>query len=194
MAEDNRTSAWRRSLPLGVMVRRTPGVTQWAQWVWTPVAVVPGAPDAFWKPMREDGNVIDYLAGVAELTLYRSDVEAYKVSLNMDAPSLWVILVPDSIGASPSDWVVGAVTASAYEAQDALDSGENLVEAVPMSEGLAAWVNEFVDLHYEDEPFQKRQRDRAQVDRVEDGRGDPRISQTTDVYRSPRAQKLRKDN
>jgi len=59
---------------------------------------------------------------------------------------------------------------------------------------LAAWVNEFVDLHYEDEPFQKRQRDRAQVDRVEDGRGDPRISQTTDVYRSPRAQKLRKDH
>lgn len=194
MAEENQTSAWQRSVPLGVVVRRTPGVTQWAQWVWTPVAVVPGAPEAFWKPMREDGNVMEYLAGVADLTLYRSDVEAYKVSLNMESPSLWVILVPDPIGASPSDWVVGAVTASAYEAQDALDSGENLVEAVPMSEGLAAWVAEFVDLHYDEEPFQKRQRDRARVDRVEDGRGDPRISQATDVYRSPRAQKQRKDH
>lgn len=194
MVENKTMSAWQRSMPLGVMVRRTPGVTRWAQWIWTPVAVVPGAPDAFWKVMREDGDVVDYLAGVTELTLYRSDVEAYKVSLNMEMPSLWVILVPDPVGASPSDWVVGSVTASAYEAQDALDSGENLVEAVPIPEGLAAWVNEFVDLHYEDEPFQKRQRDRTRVDRVEDGRGDPRITQATDVYRSPRAQKLRKDH
>ena len=193
MADQN-TAPWKRTLPVGVMVRRTPGTTRWAQWVWTPVAVVPGAPDAFWKEMVQDGEIIDYLAGVAELSLYRSDVEAYKVSLNMQTPSIWVILVPDPADLSPSDWVVGAVTASAYEAQDALDSGENLVEAVPMPAGLAAWIGEFVDMHYEDEPFQKRQRDRARLDRVEDGRGDPRIAQATDVYRSPKAQKLRKDH
>ncbi|MDE0408553.1 MAG: DUF3305 domain-containing protein, partial [Alphaproteobacteria bacterium] len=36
------------------------------------------------------------------------------------------------------------------------------------------------------EPFVKRQRDRRRVDLAEDGKGDPRIRQMSDVYRAPR--------
>jgi len=80
--------------------------------------------------------------------------------------------------------VVSAVTASAYEAQDALDSGENIVEAVPIPATLAAWIKEFVDMHYIEEPFKKRRR-KNDIEGIEGGKGDPRIRQVSDVFRPP---------
>ena len=180
-----RTENWRRELPVGAVVRRVPGVTRWARHIWKPVAVIPGATEAFWKELVREGDVVDYHAGTVALELYRADVEAYLVSLNMAVPSLWVILDRDETGQSPSDYFVSAVTASAYEAQDALDSGESIVEAVPMPESLAAWIKEFVDMHYLEETFKKRRRDKFSTDEKEDGKGDARIRQVSDVYRSP---------
>jgi len=183
----SRTENWRRELPIGAIVRRTPGVTRWVKEIWKPVGVIPGAPDAFWKEMVRDGEVIDYHAGTVMLELYRADVEAYLVSLNMAVPSIWVVMDRDESGDSPSEYFVSAVTASAYEAQDALDSGESIVEAVPIPDSLAAWIKEFIDMHYIEEPFQKRRRDKHRVDGVEDGKGDVRIRQESDVFRSPAA-------
>jgi len=183
----SRTENWRRELPIGAIVRRTPGVTRWVKEIWKPVGVIPGAPDAFWKEMVRDGEVVDYHAGTVMLELYRADVEAYLVSLNMAVPSIWVVMDRDESGDSPSEYFVSAVTASAYEAQDALDSGESIVEAVPIPDSLAAWIKEFIDMHYIEEPFQKRRRDKHRVDGVEDGKGDVRIRQESDVFRSPAA-------
>jgi hypothetical protein len=81
------------------------------------------------------------------------------------------------------------VTASPFEAQDYCDTGEELVEKVPMPHGLVAWIREFVKRHHEEEVFKKRKRDRQRVDFSQDGVGDPRISQMQDVYRSPTALK-----
>jgi len=181
----SRTDSWKRELPVGAVVRRTPGVTRWARHIWTPVAVIPGAPEAFWKEMVRDGEVVDYHAGTVTMQLYRADAEAYLVSLNMITPSVWVILDRDQSGQSPSGWFVSDITASAYEAQDALDSGESIVEPVPIPESLAAWIKEFIDMHYIEEPFKKRRRDKKSVDGKEDGKGDPRIRQQSDVYRAP---------
>jgi hypothetical protein len=83
-------------------------------------------------------------------------------------------------------WSVALVTASPYEAQDYCDSAEELVEKIPMSDGLLAWIKDFVDTHYEEEVFVKRQRKNARVDQVDDGIGDSRILQASDVYRAPR--------
>ena len=181
----SRTDSWKRELPVGAVVRRTPGITRWARHIWTPVAVIPGAPEAFWKEMVREGEVVDYHAGTVTMQLYRADAEAYLVSLNMITPSAWVILDRDQSGQSPSGWFVSDITASAYEAQDALDSGESIVEPVPIPESLAAWIKEFIDLHYIEEPFKKRRRDKKSVDGKEDGKGDPRIRQQSDVYRAP---------
>ena len=180
-----RTDSWRRELPVGAVVRRSPGVTRWAKHIWQPVAVIPGATDAFWKELVREGDVVDYHAGTVTLELFRADVEAYLVSLNMAVPSLWVVLDRDESGQSPSDYFLSAITASAYEAQDALDSGESIVEAVPMPDSLAAWIKEFIDMHYIEEPFKKRRRDKQKVDGIEDGKGDVRIRQESDVYRAP---------
>ena len=50
---------------------------------------------------------------------------------------------------------------------------------------LVAWLSSFVERHHRDEVFVKRQRKRWVDDRVEDGKGDARIRQEADVYRSP---------
>ncbi|MDJ1007066.1 MAG: DUF3305 domain-containing protein [Paracoccaceae bacterium] len=179
------------SMPLGIVLRRTPGVTRWARHAWKPVGVLPGAGPAEWRLLREDGEVREYHAATLALELHRTDVEAYKVSLTMEPPAVFVVLRPDDRADAPADVTVHAVTASAYEAQDYLDSGEEIVEAVPMPEGLVAWLRDFVDGHYEETPFVKRKRDRKRVDLAEDGIGDARIRQTADVYRAPGAIKAK---
>ncbi|WP_166267490.1 DUF3305 domain-containing protein [Marinobacter caseinilyticus] len=182
---NSRIESWKRELQVGAVVRRSPGVTRWAREIWTPVAVIPGAPDAFWKQLVSDGEVVDYHAGTVPMELFRADVEGYLVSLNMTVPSVWVVMDKDQTHRSPSGWVVSAVTASAHEALDSLDSGESIVEPVPIPESLAAWIKEFIDMHYIEEPFKKRRRDEVRVDGVEDGKGDARIRQESDVFRAP---------
>ncbi|MEX2475306.1 DUF3305 domain-containing protein [Marinobacter sp.] len=180
-----RTESWKRELQIGAVVQRSPGVTRWARDIWKPVAVIPGAPDTFWKEMVRNGEVVEYHAGTVTMELFRADVEGYLVSLNMEVPSVWVIMDRDQAGQSPSGWIVSAITANAHEALDSLDSGESIVEPVPIPESLAAWIKEFIDMHYIAEPFKKRRRDNVHVDAVEDGKGDARIRQQADVFRSP---------
>ena len=76
-------------------------------------------------------------------------------------------------------------TASPYDGQDYAESGEEIVELVPMPDALIGWISDFIEKHHEDEVFIKRKRDKKRTDLVEDGIGDARISQLTDVYRAP---------
>lgn len=175
----------RIAMPLGIVIRRQPGVTRWARHVWRAVAVLPGAGAADWTELRRDGDVVEFHAATVPLELYRADAEAYMVSLNMNPPTIFVVLRRDDDPDSPHEYVVHTATASAYEAQDYQDSGEEIVEPVPMPEGLIAWVKSFTDVHFEEEEFKKRKRRRHFEDLKEDGIGDPRIRQTADVYRTP---------
>ncbi|MCR9255226.1 MAG: DUF3305 domain-containing protein [Alphaproteobacteria bacterium] len=176
-------------MPLGVVIRKVPGVTRWAKWNWKAVAVLPGAADADWKILREEDQAVEYHAATRPLELFAAETEAYLNGLADEIPSIYVIMrTPLDSSAGPLDVVL--VTASPYEAQDYADSGEEIVEKVPMPDGLIAWIQSFVDEFHEEETFVKRRRDRIETDRVEDGKGDPRISQMSDVYRSPNA-KLR---
>lgn len=173
------------SMPLGIVIRRQPGVTRWAKWIWRAVAVLPGAAQESWKEMRQEGDVTEYHAATVELELHRADAEAYMVSLSMEPPTIFVILRRDDDAASQHEYVVHSATASAYEAQDYQDSGEEIVEPVPMPPGLVAWVRSFTEAHFEEEEFKKRKRNRHFEDLKEDGVGDARIRQTADVYRAP---------
>lgn len=168
------------SIPLGVVIRRTPGKTRWARWIWQAVDVLPGAGPADWRVLREEGEVVEYHAATLPLDLWRTDTEAYLNGLSARVPSIGVVMRSDQ-----DEPEVALVTASPYEAQDYLDSGEETVELVPMPEGLVALIRDFVKEHHADEAFVKRRRDRQRVDRVEDGVGDSRIPQLTDVYLSP---------
>lgn len=169
-------------------MRRTPGVTRWAAWSWKAVAVLPGAPDADWKVLRSDGDVTEFHAATMDLWLYVSDTEAYAHELGAEVPSVYVILRADE-DALPAGLQVAHITVSPYEAQDYADSGEEIVEKVPMPEGLLAWVAHFVEQHHTEEAFVKRRRNKERTDRKDHGIGDSRISQDTDVYRAPTAKR-----
>ena len=51
-----------------------------------------------------------------------------------------------------------------------------------MPVGLIAWVRDFIENHHVEEAFVKRKRDKKRVDIQQDGIGDPRIEQISDVY------------
>lgn len=175
-----------QSMSLGVVVRRLPGITRWQKYTWQAVGVLPGASDADWRELRREGDAVEYHAATRSLEVYRTDTEAYLTGLSTRVPSIYVVM-RDGEGEHPLDVLL--VTASPYEAQDFADSGEEIVEKVPMPEGVVAWLRDFVEAHHEDEVFIKRRRDRSRVDRVDDGVGDSRISQLTDVYRAPSAKR-----
>lgn len=174
-------------MPVGVVVRKTPGVTRWAKWAWKAVAVLPGAGPADWREMRRDGDTVEYHAGTLPLELFRTDTEAYMTALANDPPSVYVVMRPSDNPDRELDLLL--VTASAFEAQDYQDSSEEVVEPVPMPEGMIAWVREWVEFHHVEEKFVKRRRDKKNIDVSEDGIGDERIRQTADVYRSPNSKK-----
>ena len=174
------------SIPLGIVVRRAPGVTPWAKWVWSVVDVLPGAGPADWLELRHDGDVTDYHAATVELELFRSDAEAYLSGLTTRAPAIYVVMRAATAPEATHDVEVLLATVSPYDAQDYADSGEEIIEKVAMPQGLVDWVKAFVDQHYQEERFIKRRRDKRRVDAKEDGVGDARISQLTNVYRAPR--------
>ena len=179
-----RSSAPHIEMPLGVVVRRTPSVSRWAKWNWRAVGVLPGAGPAHWQLLRQEGDAVEYHAGTLPLTLWAAETDAYRTNLTDAVPSIYVVMRDDAPGDDPLDLVL--VTASPFEGQDYADTGEEIVEKVPMSEGLVAWVRDYTEAHHEDETFVKRRRDRKRIDLVEDGKGDARISQVSDVFRAPR--------
>ena len=64
-------------------------------------------------------------------------------------------------------------TVSPYEAQDYLDSGEEIVDSVAMPDALIAFVSQFVGEHHVDQPFYKRKRKRYDPNKVALGRRSP---------------------
>ncbi len=181
---DNVTLAAQKSISmaLGIVVRRVPGVTRWVDYIWKAVAVLPGAGPAHWKELRRVGDAVEYHAATVHLELFRTDTEAYLQGLSTKNPAIYVVM-RDSDGLDPLEVVMA--TASPFEAQDYADTGEELVEKVLMPEGLVAWVRDYVEAHHEDQVFVKRRRDKERVDLDQNGIGDSRIRQISDVYRAP---------
>ncbi|MEL7097356.1 MAG: DUF3305 domain-containing protein [Pseudomonadota bacterium] len=174
-------------MPLGIVVRRLPGVTRWASHSWQAVAVIPGAQQTRWHELRRDGDAVEYHAATLPLDLHGAETEAYLHGLSAEVPSVYVVMRED--GEAPLD--VTLVTASPYEAQDYTDNGEDLVEKVPMPAGLIAWVQDFITAFHEEETFIKRKRDKKRIDLSQDGIGDPRIAAASDIYASPARKRQR---
>ena len=174
-----------QSMPLGVIIRRLPGATRWAKWVWKPVSVLPGAAPENWKVLRQEDDAVEFHAATVDLELFRSDTEAYLTALSETIPSVYVILRENEEPASDHPLDVLMVTASPYEGQDYADTGEEIVEKVPMPPGLVAWIHEFIERHHVEEEFVKRTLAKNRVDLEEDAKGDARINQLSDVYRAP---------
>jgi hypothetical protein len=153
-------------LPLGIVIERREINHRWQKYAWRAAAVLPGAaemdPLGPWKELaqgEEDGAAwVQYHAGTLPMNLFRKETEGYRVNLSQDPPRVFIVLRNGADAASEHDVVPVAATVCPYEAQDYLDSGDDLVEVVAMPPGLAAYVQDYVERHHKDEPFKKRKR------------------------------------
>jgi hypothetical protein len=154
-------------IPLGVVVERRRAKSPWVDFVWRPVAVLPGVPDAApWTALAGDADCMNFYVGAADLELYRSDASGYRDNLETGAALLWVALRPT--GRDPP-YEIAAVTAEPGEGESFTEGATNLVESLPMPDSIYAIIAEFVTDHQVDRPFVKRQRDRASPDTMARG-------------------------
>ena len=159
-------------MPLGVVVERRELDNRWQRWAWQPVAVIPGAaPVAEWRELVRGERFVRWHAATLPLELHRTETEGYRVNLSGRSPAIYVVLrkIQPSERTAGNDVAPFAVTASPYDAEGYME-GDDLVEAVPMPEGLIGWVQAFIERHHVDRPFVKRKRKRAKAEEPGPGR------------------------
>ncbi len=105
--------------------------------------------------MRDGPGWTHWYLGSMELELFRSETEGYRENLGSTSPQVYVVARPsdDAEGIEPF-----LVTVCPFEAQDYMDSGEEIVDAVLMPDLVIGFVKDFIDRHHVDEPFKKRKR------------------------------------
>lgn len=149
----------RATLPVAVVVERRDSANPWLAEAWRAVDVVldpPPGPD--WVELRRGDGFEHYLAAAPDLELHRSDLASYRYNLGGAEPLAFAVLRKDSDGPRPVR--VTLVTAAPDEAQKRSESGDDMVEGLPMPKPLQAWVQRFCACHPADEPMKKRKRDR----------------------------------
>jgi hypothetical protein len=146
-------------IPVGVVIERRKATSPWIDFVWRPLAVLPGLPETVpWTMLAASAEVATFYVGAAEVALYRSEAGRYRDNLASGAPSLWVALRPT--GTEPPYRLV-AVTADPSEGEAFTQAGDDLVGAVAMPENVRTSLEAFVAAHPIEDVFHKRQRDRA---------------------------------
>ena len=144
---------------VGVIVERRRAKSPWVDFVWTPVAALPGPAEAVgWTLLSDDGVAARFFCGVETVTLYRTESGHYRDNLLAASPSLWVALRPT--GSEPP-YVVVAATVDPSEGECFTQAGQDLIGAVPLPEAVREVVAAFVQAHPPREIAYKRQRDGA---------------------------------
>lgn len=146
------------SIPFGIVVERRETDHPWQDHEWQVIAVIPGAAIIDeWKELDRDGGNARYHAGTLDLELFKRETEGYRVNLSQTPPSIYVVMRPGE-EEEDHEYEPFLLTACAFEAQDYLDTGEELVEAVPMPPETAHWIEAFINEHHVEIPFKKRKR------------------------------------
>jgi hypothetical protein len=147
------------TIPVGVLVERTRGIGPWAEFNWRPAGVLVGVPDTpAWTKLSDDGTRATFYAGAAGIELYRTEAQYYRDNLESGTPHLWISLHATD---SQPPYSVAAVTADPAEGESLTETATALVEAVPMPDVIQDLVAAFVAEHHVEQPFVKRERDRA---------------------------------
>jgi len=145
---------------VGVIVEWQAVESPWCDHRWRVTEVLPGAAAAApWAVLDEGPDHRRYFAGNAELLLFPLETDTLKHNLEGRHPAVYVFL---RTTAAPPGMVLLGATVCAGEAQAHVDTGSDLVEAVPMPPEIAAWVTGFVERHHVERPNYKRRRDRSE--------------------------------
>lgn len=154
-------------IPVGVVVERRKARSEWIDFLWRPVSVLPGTPSADpWTPLAADGETVLFFAGEATVELHRTETANYRENLASGSPALWVALCPISSG---QPYGILAVTADPAEGEAFTDAGSNIVEAVPMPPEVVDTIVQFIARHHVERTFKKRNRQASDLDREHGG-------------------------
>lgn len=146
-------------IPVGVIVERSKGASQWVDYLWRPSTVLAGEPATQpWTKLTGDDERATFYAGRADILLHAAETGAYRDNLDTGSPALWVMLRP--IESDPPYELFG-VTADPSEGEAMTEAGNNVVEPVAMPEPIRRAVAAFVAEHHVERQFFKRKRDRA---------------------------------
>lgn len=146
-------------IAIGVVVERSKSASQWADFYWRPVGVLPGAPDTSpWTKLNDNGERTSFYAGSTHVELYRTETANYRDNLQSETPSLWIVLRP--VEADPP-YELASVTADPAEGEAMTEAGANLVATVPMPQPMQEAIAAFIAEHHVEQMFVKRNRDRA---------------------------------
>lgn len=152
---------------LGIVIERRNIDNPWQDYTWHAVAVVDGAiADSGWRDLEEGDGWKRFLVSGFKVSLYSGETEGYKVNLSQPTPVVYAVLRP---GEELEDHDVEpfALTVCPYEAMKYAESGDELVDGVPMPPDVLAWVAAFVDAHHVEQEFKKRKRGAKSKDRDE---------------------------
>jgi len=131
----------------------------------------------------------------ASLDLHRAEAEAYAENLASSEPAIYAVLrhneEEDCSGDDEIDIHLAEISLSPYNIQDYEDCGEDQVEKLPLQGPIADFVKEFVEIHFKPEPFIKRKRDKARIDRDQLGGADPRLRRDGNMFQVPTDHKSR---
>ena len=145
-------------IPVGVVVERRKAESPWIDFIWKPVAVLAGEPEAgAWTRLSEDADATTFYAGAAQIELHRTETGNYQDNLSCGLPLLWVALRPT--GGDPP-YALFAVSADPGEGEAWTVTDSTLVEALPMPDAVRAQIEAFVAEHHVERPFHKRERNR----------------------------------
>lgn len=152
------------SIPLGIVVEKRKSKHPWGDWIWKPVSVIPGAGSVKdWVMLQEGEDWTHFHIATLPLTLHRKETEALKINLEGGEPHLYVVLRETENRQGPPI-EAHMVTASSYDAQDFLDTSEDITEKVAMPASVFEWIKAFVAEHHVEEVFKKRRRDKIDIE------------------------------
>jgi len=161
--------------PVAVVVERIPLANRWASEKWQI-----GAVERDDSPLRVAVRLSDDATGTRwrftgfGIELHASESEGYFLNITAPEPKIfvmWRMLDADAVAADGLAARPELVTVSFNEAARLMDGGE-MVDAVPLSPDVLAWMQPFVAANYKPEPKRKVRRNELyeREDQLKEGR------------------------
>ncbi|MBL8807515.1 DUF3305 domain-containing protein [Sphingomonas daechungensis] len=144
---------------IGVILERRKATSPWIEHVWRPVQVLDGTPQSEpWTVVAEGDGWVHFYAGAAEVSLYRHESETYAYNLNSRMPAVWIFLRNSP---EPGRVELYGASVDPGEAHAHNDTGDDIVDFVPMPDGMREWMRGYIERNPPRTERYKRKRDKA---------------------------------
>lgn len=140
---------YKPSYPIAVVMRRRPAKSPWADWIWEPWSVLPGAAAGGPRKLVDNEVETQWLHTGFTLILHRDETEGFYFNVSAQRPRVFILWRMEGEQALPLD-----ATVSFDEAGRWLDGGHS-VDGVAMPPEIFGWVGEYVEKNYRPEPKQR---------------------------------------